>query len=421
MNLRTLSLAVVVLVAACVAVYFIQRPPAPAPADPRVGQPLLAADVASAAAELDVADQGKKVTLKKQADGTWILPEYYGFPADFSKLSRFIGDLTEAKIQRFVSSRPDRLSRLEFKDASVALRDAQGKESWRLTLGKTAEGGGRYVRFGQEEKAYQANLSAWLDTEAKNWADSTLLNLKTDDIAALELGFPDGAAVKASRAKKEDAWASSDAPAGKELKPEKISSILGNFVSLRFTDTSDPADAAVAAAHAHSRTLKLTTFDGKSYTLVLSRKPEEKKPKPKPATPPPAPAPATTPAGETAPAADAAKPAETKPAEPEFETIPAGPVFANITNSDPKAPLNALMQKRAFQIGEWSYTSLPATRDELWQDKPAPKPEHAEKSAPTTKETPAAADQATPTPQETPTAKDASAASAEKEPAPAKP
>jgi hypothetical protein len=391
MNLRTLTISVAALVGLCAVVWFLQRPAPRAAADPRIGQPVLAPDLAAQAARVKISDQSKTVELARQADGSWTVASYHDFPADFTKLSRLIGDLTTAKISRLVTARADRLSRLEFKDTALALQDAAGKQLWQITLGKPAEGGGRYLRYGTEEKGYLADLSLWLDSDSKGWADSTLLNLKADDIARIEIGFTDTTQppVIISRAKKEDAWTPVEpatAPAGKHLKTSVITALLSNLSGLRFTDTLAPDDEKAVAARAHSRTLKLTTFDQKTYTLSFARKPEEKKPKPAPASEnKPADGVATVAAAEAGKPAESTplptEPAVEKPKEPEFETIPAGPVFVQITSSDTTARLNSLMQKRAFQIGEWTYTSLPGAPNELWEDTPAePKKEEPKAS-----------------------------------------
>ncbi|WP_339940065.1 DUF1800 family protein, partial [Undibacterium luofuense] len=44
--------------------------------------------------------------LTRQADGTWRVPSYFDFPADFAKLSGFVGSLTDTKLQRLVTSNP---------------------------------------------------------------------------------------------------------------------------------------------------------------------------------------------------------------------------------------------------------------------------------------------------------------------------
>ncbi|HUJ42957.1 MAG TPA: DUF4340 domain-containing protein [Opitutaceae bacterium] len=417
MKLRTLVLSVAILAVLSAGAFLLQRPSAPADRDARIGQSVFDAKILDRTSRIRLADQGKTVLLTKQADGKWIDASYFDLPADFSKLSRFIDDLASAKIQRRVTRNPETLARLDFKDTSIALLDSADKDLWRLTLGKNAEGGGRFVKFGTEAAAYQANLSLFLDSEAKNWADSLLVDLKPDDVAQVEVGFAEGEPVTATRAKKDDAWTAAKAPAGQRLKSDRITSLLGSFTNLRFQDTSDLNDANVAAARQHSRTLKLTTFDHQTITIQLGRKPEEKKPevsgqkpearaqKPeaesqKPeagsplaaaaATSSPEPSPSAAPSAKAPTTADAPAKAETpkpespaapapaaaappaKPVEPKVETIPAGPVYAFITSSDPAAPINALMKKRAFQIYDWNFTSLPQKPDELFEPLPPP-------------------------------------------------
>jgi hypothetical protein len=276
------------------------------------------------------------------------------------------------------------IARLEFKDTKIELLDAGDKPLLTLVLGKNAEvGGGRYVRYGDESKAYLANLSAYLDAEPKNWANSELINIKADDVAKIEMPFAEGGPITVSRAKKEDPWTSDQTPAGQKVKTDKVSSVLSSIGSVRFSETTAPDDPNVAPAKANLRTFKITTFDNKTITVALGRKPEEKKLKP--------PAPAAD--GTSGPAAlgslaDLAKKAEKKdgepaageekkddkPLAPEFETIPAGPVYAFITHSDAAAPVNAAMQKRAYQISDYTFTGLPQKADELFEPAPAPAP-----------------------------------------------
>jgi hypothetical protein len=401
MKLKNLALSVAILLVLAVVAYFLQRPPTAAAMDARIGQSVFAARVLEKTSRLRLIDQGKTVLLAKQSDGKWIDSSYFDLPADFSKLSRFIDDLTNAKIQRLVTRSPERLARLDFKDTSIALLDSAGQALWAITLGKNAEGGGRFVKFDDEQKGYLANLSLFLDADAKNWADSLLVDLKPDDIAGIEVGFETGEPVAASRAKKEDAWAAAKAPAGQRVKGDRITALLSSFGSLRFQDTADLTDANVEAARQHSRTVKLTTFDHKSITLQLGRKPEEKQEtgerKPDTGKPSTAAESIQNPAAETlnspappakpeekqennaaTPAVAAASNSEPKTLSPETATAPAsqppGPVYVFITHSDPTAPVNALMKKRAFQIYDWNFTSLPQKPDELFEPVPAPPP-----------------------------------------------
>jgi hypothetical protein len=394
MKLKTLLLTIALLAVASAVVYFVNRPSAPIVNDPRVGTPLVERAAVEKAAALRFADQGKTVQFAKQADGSWHVVSYFDFPADFAKLSQFIGELQNAKIERLVSSNPARLARYEFKDTGFALLDGAGKELTSVSLGKNAEGGGRLLRFGNEPKAYLSRLSAYFDTEPRNWADAQLVNLKNDDIAQVEISFADEPAVTARRAKKEEPFVAGNAPEGRRLKADKITSLLSSLTSLRFTDTSATDDANAVAAKQHLRTFKLITFDGKTLTVALGRNPEQKIIKaPEPAKEPQKAGPAALlakadeqPKSESAPGSanpepetpnpkpDVAASGPAKALEPVTQTIPAGPVFAFVTSADGKSPIDALMQKRAFQIYEYAFTGLPQKADELFEAVPPPGP-----------------------------------------------
>jgi hypothetical protein len=357
MKLRTLILAVAVLAVLSAAAYLGNRPKAAPPADPRVGRVLLDPDTAAVAAGLVVEDQGKRVELTRGPGGSWTDASYYNLPADAGKISQLARDLNEAKVERLVTVNPERLAHLGFKDSSIAFRDSSGREIWRLVIGNEPDSGsGRFIRFGDEPRAFFSGLHVWLDTDPKAWADTRLLDLKPDDIASVKIPFESGAPVVASRAKKDSPWTTGTAPTGQRISADKLAPVLTSLTSLSFSDTADKGDAAAAAAAQHMRTVTLKTFDGRTITISLGRKPEEKRLK--------------------ATAADAKEglaslgkltdtKAEAKPAVPEFDTIPAGPVFAVITSSDAKAAINDLMKRRAFEVDDYVFTGLPQKPDDL--------------------------------------------------------
>src|SRR4051812_34941208 len=224
MKLKTLIVTILVLAVLSVGVYLARRPAAPTVTDARVDKPLVDRATIEKSTKLRLSDAGKKVELARQPDGTWRVASYYDLAADFSKLSGFVGNLTDAKLQRLVTTSADRIARLEFKDTKIELFDSADKPTFSATLGKNAEvGGGRYVRFGDEQKAYLTNFSAWLDTESKNWANSELINIKPDDVAKIEIPFAEGGPIVVSRAKKEDPWVADKTPDGQKVKADKVS------------------------------------------------------------------------------------------------------------------------------------------------------------------------------------------------------
>lgn len=386
MNLKRLIIVVAGLAVLSALVYLSTRPGTPNQADPRVGQPLLAASTVDPAAQVAIKDEGKTVELTRSASGAWEVKNFYGLPVDFQKLARFTADLTDAKVTRFVTSNPARLARLDFKDTSIELRDAGGHPLWTIFLGKAADTGGRFVRFGEEPKAYLTSWGGYLDAEPKNWADAELLNVKPDDVAKIVLPLPSGP-LAISRAKKDAPWKADPVPAGQQLDPSKVNSVLTSLANLRFSESTDPAVPDATAAKAAARTFVLTTFDNKTYTIGIGRRPEEKKLK---ASTPESGGPAALgkasatppPGGETG---------APKPLAPEFETVPAGPVYASVQSSDPAAPINVRMTKRAYQIPEYVFTALPQKPEEIFQPVPTPAPAPSPAAATATPPPPPAA------------------------------
>jgi hypothetical protein len=326
MKLKALVVAVAVLAVLSAIAFWANRAQSPAAPDPRVGKPLGDPAAIEKAAVVRLSDQGRTILLTRAGDGSWRDTSYFDLPADFAKLSSFAGDLVAARIQRLVTANPDRMARLEFKDTRIEFLDAAGRALWSATLGKSPDSGGRFVRFDGEDKAYLASPNLSLDVEPRDWANAQLLDLKSDDVASMEVGFDQGASVTVARTAKEGPWTAGPAPAARTVNADAVSSLLASLGALRFTDTSDLADPQVGAAKRHLRMVRITSFKGQTTVVSMGRKPEEKKP-----------------------------------------DVPAGPVYVFITSSDNKAPINGLMQRRAFQIDEYTFTSLPQKPADLFE------------------------------------------------------
>jgi Domain of unknown function (DUF4340) len=363
MKLRTIIVTVAILAALSLVAYLGNRPKHAVAADPRIGGVLLDSDTAAKAAGLVVQDQGKKVELTRSASGQWTVVSYYNFPADVDKISRLAQDLNEAKIDRQVTENPERMAHLGFTDSSIIFKDSTGGQLWRLDIGKEPDSGnGRFIRFGDEPKAFFSGLHIWLDTDAKGWANAQLLSVKPEDVATISIPFDAGPAFVVNREKKDAPWTTGITPAGQQVSADKISTLLTSLTGLKFTETLDLKDAAVAAAAPHMRTVTLTTFGGKVISVSLGRKPEEKKLK----------APSVNAKDGLASLGNLTdSKGPSAPAIPQFDTIPAGPVFASITSSDPNAAVNEMMKKRAFEVDDYIFTGLPQKPDELFEPKKA--------------------------------------------------
>jgi hypothetical protein len=360
MKLKTLLLVVGLLAAASVIVYIVQRPAAPAEADARVGEPLLPATVAEPATAIRLVDAGATVELVRQSDGTWQVASYHDLPADFGKLSRFVKDLTEARIERVVTRSLEAIGRLGFGQTSLTLTRAGGEAPWSVDLGRTAEGGGRFVRFGDETKAYRARLSAWLDTTSRNWVDTTLVTFKPEQVAKVEVDFPAGSerALRLARGTAEEPFRAENEP-DRLVRQSAVTSLLHTLGTLRFSDTTEAQHPDAIAARANLRRVQVTTFDGDTVTIALGRRPEQH----------PESAPADAAEAETEPAAEAGSSTTVEPAP-----VPAGPVFALMEGDPSLAKPAAKSDRVAFQVSEFVLSGLPKERSDWLEATPPAAP-----------------------------------------------
>ncbi len=356
MKLRPLLITLAVLLPAAGAVWWLQRPaPAAQSADARLGQRVADPAGLASATRVRLKAQGKTTELARTDDGRWTVAAgdtAPALPADASRLTRLASDLVSPKVERLVTENPTRIATLELDSSEVAFLDAAGKTLLELDLGKNADGGGRFLRYGSEAKAYLARLTASIDADPANWRDTALVSIKIDDIASLTFAFPGAAPVVVSRPDAKTGWTSPATPAGQQVKTATVTSQLTNLASLRYTQVAPTLDPGVIAARILTRDVTLTTFDGRTVKLALGRAPEI----PKPAKPA-----ATPPAGDTTP-----------PPEPAEPPAPPRPVYAELTDSKADAVLSAAAKTHAFEIGEWIHTGLPSAAADLFEPVPAP-------------------------------------------------
>ncbi|MET0261277.1 MAG: DUF4340 domain-containing protein [Rariglobus sp.] len=360
MKPKNLLIVVILLAAVSVAAWFLNRPtPPPSARDARIGKPILETAAAEKASQVSLTENGKTVILTRSGDTGWEVASYHQLPVDFTKLAALVKTLNATDVERLVTSSPDRISRLEFTDTKIVVAAAE-KSLLYLTLGKNADtGGGRYLRFNDENKAYLARLNLSLDVESRNWADTTLVRFSASDIASIT--YPFSTPFTVSRTSATSPFTTNATPEGQRLKPDAVTSLLSTLANLRFTDTAALDAPQAIAARDTARTVTLTTFDGKTLTIALGRQPERTVAK-------------TDATRVNFAAFGALQPDPLGLLGTLTERLPAGPVFAFITHSHASAPVNALMKKRAFQVSESALNAIPTAASSLFEALPPPPP-----------------------------------------------
>ncbi|MEZ5276321.1 MAG: DUF4340 domain-containing protein [Opitutaceae bacterium] len=364
MTIKRLSITFLILAVLSVATWLIKRPAPPPGLDPRTGQPLVSRETLAAAREITIREGDRTVTLSTdETNGTWQVADYYGFPVDFSKLSSLASSLQSASVVRLVSRNPDRIERLDLGNAGIEIATGGALPAVRLAIGKTSEGGGRFIGFDTEEKAYLTDLTIQIDATAKNWALARLLDFKAEDVSGVDISFEDDAAhLVVKRDTAEADWKLASAQATGNVRSRELNNLLNRFTGLRFTDTDEPGSEESIAALDHSRSVIIELFDGTRYSIRIGRRP----------------APPVAPAEEG--------PEENSAATPPPAPKP-GPVYVFVESNREDTPINQLMARRSFRISDYTFTSLPASADILIEPvpepppEPAPEPESAEEPA----------------------------------------
>lgn len=349
MKLRTLIIVAVALAVVTLAGYKIRNASLTTPEDdPLIGTKLMDQNILADVKRVEIAKQDSKVVLGQEGDG-WVVHTLYDLPADFSKLNTLIRDLTDATIERKITAREDRLERLDLNQGTVKLMSGPDETLFEITFGKTLSGGKSFL-FGREKTAYLSSESPYIDATSNNWAVKTLYEFEADEVAGLQF-FLEDETWGVRRDDKDSEFVSTQPADERTPKQSEITSLINRFTNLRFTEVSERAAAEATdkwkEAQDNSRSLKITLFSGETVTVEMS---------------------------------------QWEPPEPEGEDTPASTepsvTYLHISSSKAGHPINALMDRLAFQASSYTFSGIPVEIDEV-----ADLPEPQEPEATTTPET----------------------------------
>ena len=262
------------------------------PADPRIGQRLVAGLKLEDVAAVALRDASAALTLVRR-DGTWMVKERADFPADAERVRELLLKLAELKIVQAEPVAEAQRARLELAEPGAAagtgagtlleLKDGAGKTMTRLLLGKkvkarTAAAGpspeqgvptGRYVMPGGDTGtvvlvsdplgAAEAKAGAWLSKDL----------IRAEHVRSITASGPDGR-ERFSLSRATDSY---DWKLGGGGKPDlqKAQDAVGSLQGLSLSDVvPDPGSAATGLDR--PIVVRARTLDGVTYTLRVGGK-----------------------------------------------------------------------------------------------------------------------------------------------------
>ena len=335
MKIRSLLITVIVLAILTISGYMLRNSSLRSPVeDPRVGQPLLEREALAQLEAIEISKDGDRVELQADEEGKWVVRTLYDLPVDFGKLSTFVQNIVEANIGRRITALPDRLERLDLDRGRVRLTSANGDSLLDITYGKSLPGGGTAFLLDQENTAYQATASPFLDANSTNWAAKTLYEFEADDVAGIQFSLAEES-WGVRREDKDKDFVSTTPSDERTPKQSEITSVINQFSNLRFTEVENRDEVEATeewkGAQDNTRSLRFTLFSGESITVKMSRY-------------------------------------EPPPSEDEEESTisTAGQVtYLRISSSRADHPINRFMDELNFEASSYTFDNIPTEISEL--------------------------------------------------------
>ena len=221
-----------------------------------------------------VGAESKPIATLEQRDGSWVIAEKDGYPADVAKVREYLIKLSDAKFIEAKTALPELYGKLGVEDVSAA--DAKGvqlefeglKEPTKLIVGNYNGQGGdsTFVRRAGDAQSWLARGNLTADKIAANWLRRDLADIQSSRIAEVTIAT----GGKTLRAYKNDAaepnYAVADVPRGRELSSEYVANGLASVLSgLRFDDVAK-AGSVAPAADAKVYDINYVAFDGLKVT-----------------------------------------------------------------------------------------------------------------------------------------------------------
>jgi hypothetical protein len=254
---------------------------APAPMFPGLADKL--ADVAG----LTVESKGKMFSVSRTADGRWVLPGKFNFPADRALVQSTLIALGETELVAERTARKEWHARLDLgapKDGGagsiVTITDAKGAKLGEIVVGKGAEGmsqGGKtaaYVRRAGEDQTYVALGRLQVKATETEWLDKRFLDYDRSRVQSAAISPPKGPRYSVSRAKATDENFILDTPLprGRTLRTEREPNGVGQALfNLQFDDVAPATSIDFSGASFAA----FRTFNGVSLSFAVARKGED--------------------------------------------------------------------------------------------------------------------------------------------------
>jgi hypothetical protein len=237
--------------------------------DSRLGQPLAKMTDLIGMDSVRFAQKDKELVLVKDKDSVWRLGSETGFPADASKVSRLVDDLTRNEVQMLVSSAKEPASEFGLSEPTEITLRKGTSDLVRIRIGGRRDRGGQYISFANDPKVYLISLSLEARPEESNWELKRLLNIPASQIKKITFNPARGSnkkPVTLAREKTEDPM-KIEKPSTTLKEAANIRSHESILTSLDFIEKTAADNQDAKKALAKPSKVLVTLFDGREFNI----------------------------------------------------------------------------------------------------------------------------------------------------------
>lgn len=180
------------------------------------------------------------VELAKSSSG-WVLPGYFNAPADASRISSLVGQLTRLKRGLPVATSAGALRRFKVDDQAFERRlvfSQGGKVIATLYIGDSSGVRRSNARTADDHAVYAVDLGAYeLPAQPDAWLDQNLLKRNADKLTSIDVEYERQDHIELQRTKASDAqgfhWSDPSLQAGKAVNETRADALLRDITQLR--------------------------------------------------------------------------------------------------------------------------------------------------------------------------------------------
>lgn len=228
---------------------------------------------------------GAKVATLRREGGAWVVSDPARpdkkYPADGQQVEAALDALPEVRGSNLVTEKRDRHAEMEVDDAKGLEVRVLGEKGpvVELVIGKTARGGGIYVRRAGEDEVFSvtARFGWMVRKDVGGWRKRAFVPAKADELAQVTVRLAGGESFTLEPGAEAGSWTLEDgakAPAGFRFDAQAGARLAHQLATLNAQDfTDEPGDQALGLAGAHD-VLEAKLKDGKSLILHLGQKPD---------------------------------------------------------------------------------------------------------------------------------------------------